>query len=451
MKRTSEVTRMRVLQASDSELRRILGVQKTIPGKEYRPSQFVLRFTHKDREFLFHTMTRELLEGELPEQCRPGEGWDSLIEGYFLVPAETDECAFYQNVSALMRSCRKKEMHRLYTILPTTACNARCDYCYEKGIRQGNMTPETVRHTLQYILHSRSGDKVRIKWVGGEPLLCTGIIDEICAGLREAGLEYKSTMISNGTLITPEIVRKMQEDWNLNHIQISMDGCEEDCIARKQYPAFQEAYRIVMEGISLLAENGIRVTVRCNVDEENWNGIPAFLSDMKAAVSGKENVWVYFAPLFQVRCGRNDLALWEKIIAAKPAIEEAGFHVRDSLLSGSRFRIFHCMADGDNVTINSDGDLYACGCLTKSSRFGNVQYGVTDEDARRSFCSADRVREKCRQCPFLPECTAFDSCPYKDTHCREIREMDDLSVLKRIVEADGTAASAAGIRTASWR
>ena len=442
---------MRVLQAPDRELCKNIELQNIISGMEYRPSQFVLRFTHKGREFLFHTMTRELLEGVLPERCRAGEGWDSLIESSFLVPAGTDECAFYQNVSALMRRCRKKEMHRLYTILPTSACNARCAYCYGKDFRQAAMTPETVRHTIEYILNSREGGRVRIKWVGGEPLLCPGIIDEISLGLREAGVEYKSTMISNGSLVTPGIVRKMREDWNLKQIQISMDGCEADCIARKRYPASQDAYRSVMEGINLLTDSGIRVIVRCNVDEENWNGIPAFLNDLKAVISDRTNVWVYFAPLFQVRCGKDDLALWKKIIAARSAIEEAGFRVKGSLMSESRFRIFHCMADGGNVTINSDGDLYACGCLTKSSRFGNVQYGVTDEDARRLFCSVERVRKKCRHCPFLPECTAFDNCPYRDTHCRELREMEDLSVLKRIVEKDGTAASADDSRILSLR
>ena len=427
---------MRVLQQADSELRKHLRSQKICPGTKYKPSQYVLRFTHAGRRFLFHTLTRELLEADLPECYLPGQGWDSFIENYYLVPAEIDECAFYQEISSLMRSSRKEKMHRLYTILPTTVCNARCTYCYENGIKPETMTPETVRHTIQYIRNTQSGNKVRIKWAGGEPLLCVGIIDQICEGLREAGLEYSSSMLSNGSLIKPETVRKMQEDWNLKRIQISMDGAETDYIARKQYPAAVDPYHVVMEGINLLAESGIQVIVRCNVDEENWNGISAFLSDMKTAISDKTNVWVYFAPLFQVRSGNHDLALWEKVLAVKPAIEEAGFHAKSSIFSDSRFRIFHCMADGGNVAINSDGGLYACACLAQSSRFGNVLNGITDEDARLSFCSVDRIREKCRKCPFLPECTAFDSCPYNDTHCRDVREMEALAALKDIVKTE---------------
>ena len=428
---------MRSLQPADRELRENLRPQEILPDTEYRPSQFVLRFTHGGRRYLFHTLTRELLEAELPERCLPGQGWDSLIEGYFLVPVEKDECAFYQSVSARMRGCRKKKGRRLYTILPTTACNASCAYCYEAGIKRMTMTPETARHTVRYILDTRRGDQVRLKWVGGEPLLCAGIIDQICAGLRGAGVGYGSTMISNGSLITPEIAEKIQKDWNLERIQISMDGAEPDYIERKRYRAPSGVYRTVLEGIRLLAARGIRVTVRCNVDEGNWDGVPAFLDDLKAMIPDKTNVQIYFAPLFQARCGEDDLAIWEKVLAARPAIEDAGFRAKASLFSGPRFRVFHCMADADNVTINADGGLYACGCLPEASRFGDVLRGVTDEDARRSFRSTDRVREKCRKCPFLPECTAFGNCPYTDTHCREVREMDDRAMLRQLVESAG--------------
>lgn len=425
---------MRILQPADCELRKILQSQKIRPDQEYIPSRYVLPFTHKGRSFLFHTLTRELLEAELPERRIPSQDSDLLIEHWFLVPEGSDELAFYRDISSRMRSRRKTKMHRLYTIHPTTECNARCAYCYQNGIKRLTMTKDVVRHTLRYILDTQTENRVKLKWVGGEPLLCPEIIDRICSGLREAGIEYTSSMISNGSLITPEIVRKMREDWNLCRIQISMDGAEADYTARKQYKSLPDAYRIVLEGINLLAESGIQVIVRCSVDKENWNRIGMFLNDMKTAIKDKTNVRIYFAPLFQVRCGPEDLALWEKVFAAGAAIEEAGFCVKPSLFSASRFRIFHCSADGGNVTIHSDGGLYACSCLAKASRFGSVLCGVTDEEARNAFCRTDRIRNQCGTCPFLPECTAFDHCPYTDTHCREVRKMDDLAVLKRLID-----------------
>jgi sulfatase maturation enzyme AslB (radical SAM superfamily) len=75
------------------------------------------------------------------------------------------------------------------------------------------MTPETVEQVIRFIVSTYADKKVKITWFGGEPLLGEGIIDRICEGLREAGVEYKSTIISNGSLISPEIISKMVREW----------------------------------------------------------------------------------------------------------------------------------------------------------------------------------------------------------------------------------------------
>ena len=89
------------------------------------------------------------------------------------------------------------------------------------------MTPETVEQTIRYIISSHAEEKVKIVWFGGEPLLGERIIDRISEGLTEADLPFKSTMISNGNLITSEIIEKMVGPWHLDRIQISMDGDED--------------------------------------------------------------------------------------------------------------------------------------------------------------------------------------------------------------------------------
>ena len=49
-----------------------------------------------------------------------------------------------------------------------------------------------------------------------------------------------------------------------------MDGAEPDYIARKRYYTARDQYHTVMEAVSRMSEAGIRVVIRCNVDEENW-------------------------------------------------------------------------------------------------------------------------------------------------------------------------------------
>ena len=400
----------------------------------YRPSQFTFSFNHAGKQYAFNTLTKQCLETEIPLSAKAGEGRDELIKGLFLVPEGKDECAFYNAISSLMRAFNRRKGFSCYTILPTLGCNARCVYCFEEGMKSVRMTPETVEQTIRFILKTRLNNKVCLSWFGGEPLLCPDIIDRVCEGMREAGLEYLSAMTSNGSLITPQIVEKMVDRWNLINIQISMDGAEEDYLARKNYPCYRNYYHTVIDSIGRLSEAGIKVSVRCNVDENNWNSIPRLLDDLSQGVKHKRNVGVYFSPLYHARQSEKDIELWESILTARQEIIAAGFKVAPFAGLGLRFRISHCMADRGDLAITPDGSLHLCEHCQPESRCGDVWNGITDESVKTEFGRFDRTRDQCKTCAFLPSCTSFSSCPVIDLHCREVHELQTLDALRAIID-----------------
>ena len=421
---------MRELAKSDGTLKKILPAQKLHPDTEYVRSQFTLPFAHEGRHFVYSTLTRQLWELDQPlgerftaSEIKASQDLTTLMRGYFLVSEGKDECAFYEGLSRMLRALKKPKGIKGYTILPTLACNARCVYCYEEGMKPVTMTPEIVEQTVQFILRTKAEGKIEIGWFGGEPLLGEGIIDRICEKLRENGVEYSSGMITNGSLLTESVADKMAGLWKVNNVQISMDGAEPDYIARKRYWAYRDTYQTVMQAVNLLTERNISVSVRCNVDENNFDGVPQFLSDLSAAIPNKEKVHVYLAPLNAVRMGDYGLAMWRRVLDTEPLIREAGFSNIQYNGRGIGIRIHHCMADMGSVVITPDGGLYPCEHCPSESRFGNVVDGVTDEFNKRDFCCTDRTREMCRKCPFIPDCTSFSSCPVQDTHCREKRMM----------------------------
>ena len=425
---------MKEIQKADQALTSILPPVQLDCDLVYVPSQFTLSFAHNGKKYVYNTLTRQCLEAELPLMCRAGEGYDELIRKLFLAPKGKDECGFYNSIASLLRIYRHKEGGKGYTILPTLACNARCAYCYEEGMELVTMTTETAERIIRYILDTHRGDRVSLVWFGGEPLLRPDLIDRICGGLREAGLNFRSTMITNGSLITPEIIHKMKADWNLGAVQISMDGAESDYIARKRYIRYCNEYQRVLSSVNEIAEAGIRVSIRCNVDEDNWDRIPAFLEDAKNTITQREKVRLYLAPLYGTRLTEHGLDIWKKVIAARTMIEEAGFLCASLFAKKKGFKTNHCMADGSGVVIAPDGSLYPCEHCPPESRFGDIWHGVTDEKSRYEFCRTDRTREKCRTCPFLPDCTSFASCPVQDRECRKVHELLKMDYLRRMID-----------------
>ena len=146
---------MKELSKPDGTLTKVLPAQKLRPDTEYVWSQFALPFARGNRNFIYSTLTRQLWELDQPpgecfttSEIEADEDLTALMKGYFLVPEGKDECAFYEGLSRMLRVLKKPKGIKGYTILPTLACNARCAYCYEEGMKPVTMTPETAAWTV---------------------------------------------------------------------------------------------------------------------------------------------------------------------------------------------------------------------------------------------------------------------------------------------------------------
>ena len=424
---------MRELHRPDDTFRKLFSEQAPRPGIFYVPSQFALPFSHRGKQYVFNTLTKQCVKAVLPERTAAGEGYDELIKARFLVPEGTDEYAFYRSVLTLRKLHDRKNLKPAYTILPTLGCNARCVYCVEEGMKPIGMTSETVEDTLRFILNDCDKKKITLSWYGGEPLLRQDVIDRISGGVREAGVDYKGIMVTNGSLITPETIEKMTDLWRLERVQISMDGAERDYIARKRYLDYRDNYHRVIESVDRMSEKGISVQIRCNVDENNLDGVTRLFDDLSAGIGHKQNVSVYLAPLHQAMWGKNGIAVCEKILALQDAIRDVGF-----TLLFERFNhvmpTYHCMADAEGIVIGPDGGLYCCDDLLDSAWIGTVKDGITEPDARTAFVGADRIPEKCKACTFLPDCIPVMGCPNFGMICTEARELFTLDALRRIID-----------------
>lgn len=152
-------------------------------------------------------------------------------------------------------------------IAPTSKCNARCEYCFEKGIKAIDMDDSTRGNLINFIENNGRGKDVHITWFGGEPLMGADIITLICNSLKERNIKFTSSMISNGFLFD-KFIDEVKNKWNLTRVQVTLDEIKEkyDSIKKIGYGSFDK----IVANIHLLLKAHINVTIRVNFDSKNY-------------------------------------------------------------------------------------------------------------------------------------------------------------------------------------
>lgn len=423
---------MQLIFHGDTKLQTVLGKKQVTPGTDYRWSVFTMLHMFEGKPHLFNNLSKQiyLLENEAfdyvadarftADQVSADAALTTLVADGFLVHEDKDEAKAYENYCKLMRAMLPKGYNK-YTILPTTACNARCAYCFEAGIPFVSMNDETVEQTIAFIKKMRDPNKpVRFSWFGGEPLMGEKIIDKIVDSLIADGITVQSTMISNGSLITEENIRKMRDKWNLRHIQITLDGTEEQYNQRKNYVFnYKSAYWHVLSRIKMVNENGIRLTIRINIDHENAGGVPTMMDDLKNFITDPSTVVFDIVPLFDLQAGDNPQKIWDRSFAIADAIREKGF-VATAHYRIQKTRINFCMADRpyNALVITPDGKLYPCEHVQAVESYGDVWNGFTRPDLMQKANTVEPARPECRDCISLPNCTTFTGCPNHKEDCK---------------------------------
>lgn len=452
---------MNTIKTGDDRVTKIINKKKLSETAEYRLSLFTYLYSESGRYLIRNTLTFEV--SELTEQewnavqkikVMPvnydyivENGIEQLAVSRYIVERDYDEIKQYQQTVFLLKTMagNKKGLNG-YTILPTTGCNARCVYCYEEDYAVKTMTTETADRLVDFICETKVNDKISIRWFGGEPLVNSGIIRYICTALQERGVAFKSNMVTNASLMTKELAHEAKELWHIEKVQVSLDGAKEDYTPRKNYyNPEKHNYDVVMKAIHYLADEGIKVNLRVNVDFDNIDRIPMFLQGIKDEFGEYHNISLYIAPLFQEQHGERCLELYKEIF--KLSDLQKSLDIPQSARADHkavRLRMNYCMADciDKSIVITPDGVFNNCEHLPEAQTWGNIFDGVTDRAKFDELSAAPKVDEKCAKCPFLPECTPYykNGCPAWFEKCYEYHCMGTEFAMHNLLKGVNTEA-----------
>ena len=394
---------MKLLQDYASTLIGLLKDQRLQEGEEYRLMHFVVQQSVEEGLLLYNVLTRAvalLSLDEAQQKANDPASVPDLVAKWFAVPIVHDDRKLAQEVRAVGKMLEKRAKGITgYTILTTTDCNARCFYCYEKGRRRIPMTEETAEKAAAFIIKNCHGEKAKLRWFGGEPLYNKGVISIICGRLREAGIEYRSSMVSNGFLFDDKTVADAIDLWNLKKVQITLDGTEEVYNRSKAFIYTKgSAYQRVLGNIHRLLDAGIRVTVRMNIDRHNADDL-FNLADIEV---GSEETAVSHTDIQRQKLFEARMRLQEKLREGTIALESK---LPDKL------KLNRCMADNDtSALILPDGHLGKCEHYSDDHWFGHLDTPDRDETVLSDFKRLREEIDACAECPFYPECFRLAEC-----------------------------------------
>lgn len=288
------------------------------------------------------------------------------------------------------------------TVTPTMECNARCFYCYENGVRHGKMTAESAKKIVAFIKTLDVSKGVNITWFGGEPLMNQGWIDYFTEYLKAENISFSSFIITNGSMIDDVVISKMKNDWNVDSVQITIDGASEEYCRRKNYVDQDEnVYYRLLKKIKKVSTEGIRVQLRLNIDRRNAESIISVAEELQQVFFSDSNV--HFYPAF-LTGDKIPLSEDEKVEIVRRIVE-----IDKNMLPMRSYlykipRVSACFYNQKNAfSIDSNGRIYNCeralGRLEKS--IGAIENGVNENNNVRVLSGS---RAECQKCVFLPRC-----------------------------------------------
>ncbi len=395
----------------------------------YRLSHYTIEKTTPHGTLLYNTLSCELILlnneeaailAKLP--CPVPDCQKELVEALFLVPSDCDETRYCNQLKSKLHLLTwEEDITEYYTIFTTMDCNARCFYCFELGREHTYMTEETAKETADYIVSHCKGKPVGLSWFGGEPLLNYNVIDIIINELKRRNITYSSEMLTNGYLFDDLLIQKAKNDWNLDEIQITLDGTEEIYNKRKAY-IYREGnpYRRVISNIGKCLAAGFTVSIRLNVDSKNEADMYMLIDELANTFPETNKPFLYTHPIFDSFGENISNEKYKKLLKICYALTA---HIHDLGLARNTLPeivpLRNCIAENDRgITITPDGFLGKCEHYTAEEyMIGDIRSDKKDAEKIQHWKEKFPMLPECLSCFYYPQCIRLKNCPFIPSFC----------------------------------
>jgi len=303
----------------------------------------------------------------------------------------------------------------------TERCNLCCTHCYKekKFIEKELKTSQIFEILNKYYkqLDDWGLDKTqnRISFTGGEPFIREDFW-QILENCHEHQNKITYGILSNGTLITKEIVSKLR-DLNVAYVQISLEGLEKVNDEIRGKGSFKKA----VSTLKLLAKSNISASISMTVTNKNLKEIPKVIGLAReigiAGISVRRLVPIGMGKqMEELMIAPQDVKQFFKYIQNEN--KKGGIYVAIGCEEGLLAQENHlpkniCNAGYYSFSVLPNADVYPCRRLPIYS--GNLLENNFEEIMENSkelmkIRNFNKINRKCQSCPYFNECLGGAKC-----------------------------------------
>ncbi len=297
------------------------------------------------------------------------------------------------------------------TSIPTSNCNFKCDYCYQKDLSQND--EYSFDYSIEFLNNNLEilNKDVEVTILGGEALQLKykNKLKKYISFLNETKIKYN--IITNGYELDKFI--DILVKFNCNNIQITIDGDKQIHNERRKHSLENDTFTKIFKNIQLALENGLSISVRCNIDKDNIN----IINDLEYLFSDFINNEKFYLYIYTMQCGGNnwtekiidEIEVMKKYYSKKRnknfGTEFHGQRMIDAILFDRKFKpkIIECAAFNNSAVILNNGLLAKCwfgfdkdGFTSTLNNFNNFN----DKWLNRNIYN----NKKCEKCKFKYIC-----------------------------------------------
>ncbi len=383
----------------------------------FKPSKYnIYKRTHNDEWLVYNTLYNTMVRLNDKEYGKllgkdlkvTKDLVTNLVKNGLWIPKKLNEKSVYLSMAGTYNKLNMATSHIGFNLTTTLRCNAKCPYCYEKGVRKINFPKNKVTALLNFMesrVESRKDRQVVLNWFGGEPLINKPFISAVTEGLKSRNIDYSSYIITNGSLINESLIRNEFNDWNVKNVQITIDGLKEtyERVIKRYAPSQKFTFESLLDVIKLFSGTGIEVHIRLNVCRENRQEMLQLADLLQLKFSDDRNITYY--PAFLTGIGDDLLPEEKQVFVKELLLSIKNPHKMNMLGRITQVPLTRpCMVnDPNSYTVDVNGDVYPCEHRVgrKEHSIGSLDYFDEQVNKRRAKLN---IPDYCKKCEFLPKC-----------------------------------------------